>query len=63
LGKPARAAASSAKANEIFALQFVAQSFLVPVRLHAFTALVLGNLCFSSFFKRAHSGFGKCEPD
>jgi hypothetical protein len=62
LGKPAGGSFVS-KSKLDLALQFVAQSFLVPVRLHAFAALVLGNLCFSSFFKRAHSGFGKCEPD
>jgi len=37
------------------ALQLVPQSLLMPVRLHAFAALVLGNFCFSSFLKRAHS--------
>jgi len=55
-GKPAGAAASLAKANET--LQFVPQSLLMPVRLHAFATLVLGDFCFPSFFKRAHSDFG-----
>jgi hypothetical protein len=32
------------------ALQFVAQPFLMPVRLHAFAALVFGNFCLPSFF-------------
>jgi hypothetical protein len=45
------------KSKRDAALQFVPQSFLMPVRLHAFAALVLGNLCFPSFFKRAHSDF------
>ena len=39
------------------ALQFVPQSLLMPVRLHAFATLVLGDFCFPSFFKRAHSDF------
>jgi hypothetical protein len=39
------------------ALQLIPQSLLMPVRLHAFAALVLGNFCFPSFFKRAHSDF------
>jgi hypothetical protein len=29
----------------------------MPMRLHAFAALMLGNFCFSSFFERAHSDF------
>ena len=38
-------------------LHLVPQPLLVPMRPHAFAALVLGNFCFSSFFKRAHSDF------
>src|SRR5439155_25945271 len=38
-------------------LELVTQPLLMPVRLHALTALVLGNLCFPSFFERAHSEF------
>jgi hypothetical protein len=37
------------------ALQLVPQSLLMPMRFHAFAAFVLGNFCFSSFLKRAHS--------
>ena len=29
----------------------------MPVRFHSLAALVLGNLCFPSFFQRAHSDF------
>ncbi len=29
----------------------------MPMRFHALAALVLGNLCFPSFFQRAHSDF------
>jgi hypothetical protein len=47
--------ADSAKLHP--SLELIPQSLLMPVRLHAFAALVLGNLCFPSFFKRAHSGF------
>ena len=36
-------------------LCLVTQTLLVPMRLHAFAALVLGNFSFPSFFKRAHS--------
>jgi hypothetical protein len=39
------------------ALRFVSQSLLMPMRLHAFAALMLGNFRFASFFKRAHSDF------
>jgi hypothetical protein len=56
LGKPPRTAVSPAKGKGR-ALQFVPQSLLMPVRLHAFAALVLGNFCFPAFFKRAHSDF------
>ena len=42
-------------------LQLVPQSLLMPVRLHAFAALVFGNFCFPSFFKRAHSDFSNCD--
>ena len=38
-------------------LHLISQPLLVPMRPHAFAALVLGNFCFSSFFKRAHSDF------
>ena len=38
-------------------LEFVPQPLLMPVRFHALAALVLGNLCFPSFFQRAHSDF------
>ena len=44
-------------AHEI--LELVTQPFLMPVRFHALAALVLGNLCFPSFFERAHSEFLK----
>ena len=44
----------SAGADE---LHLISQPLLVPMRPHAFAALVLGNFCFSSFFKRAHSDF------
>jgi GIY-YIG catalytic domain len=47
-------------AAESRALQFIPQSLLMPVRLHAFATLVLGNFCFPSFFKRAHSDFSNC---
>ena len=43
--------------------QLVPQPLLVPVRLHAFAALVLGNFCFPSFFKRAHSDLSNCDSD
>jgi len=33
----------------------------MPVRLHAFAALVLSNFCLPTFFKRAHSGFSNCD--
>jgi hypothetical protein len=33
----------------------------VPMRLHALAALMLGNFCFPSFLKRAHSDFQICE--
>jgi len=29
----------------------------MPMRFHAFAALMLGDFCFASFFKRAHSAF------
>ena len=41
--------------------ELVAQALLMPVRLHAFAALVFGNFCFPSFFKRAHSDFSNCD--
>ena len=43
------------------ALQLVPQSFLMPVRLHTFPTLVLGDFCFPSFFKGAHSDFSSCD--
>src|SRR5205823_13789507 len=43
------------------ALQLVPQPLLMRVRLHAFAALVLGNFCFPSFFKRGHSDFRNCD--
>src|SRR5262249_62104353 len=33
----------------------------MAVLLHVFAALVLGNFCFPSFFKRAHSDFSNCD--
>jgi hypothetical protein len=42
-------------------LKLVPQTLFMPVRLHAFAALVFGNFCFSSFFERAHSEFQICE--
>ncbi len=44
-------------------LELVPQAFFVPVRLHAFAALVFRNFCFPSFFKRAHSGFWNRSSD
>jgi len=60
-GKPVTSFASEAKSDP--ALELIPQSFLMPMRLHAFAALVLGNFCFPSFLKRAHSGFGKLRID
>src|SRR5437867_13048566 len=42
-------------------LHLVPQALLVPMRPHAFAALVLGNFCFSSFLKRAHSVFSESQ--
>jgi hypothetical protein len=42
-------------------LCLVTQTLLVSMCLHAFAALVLGNFCFPSFLKRAHSDFQICE--
>jgi hypothetical protein len=39
------------------ALRLISEALLVPMRLHAFAALMLGNFCFASFFERAHSDF------
>jgi hypothetical protein len=36
-------------------LRLIAQPLLVPMRLHAFAALMLGNFRFASFLERAHS--------
>src|SRR4029077_16665609 len=38
-------------------LHLIPQPLLVAMRPHAFAALVLGNFCFPSFFKRAHLDF------
>lgn len=38
-------------------LRLVPETFLVPMRLHALAALMLGNFRFASFLKRAHSNF------
>ena len=38
-------------------LELVPQSLLMPVCPHALATLVLGDFCFPSFFKRAHSEF------
>src|SRR5437764_12958150 len=38
-------------------LYLVTETLFVPMLPHAFATLVLGNFCFSSFFKRAHSEF------
>jgi hypothetical protein len=38
-------------------LSLVSEPFLVPVRLHALAALVLGNFRFASFLERAHLDF------
>jgi hypothetical protein len=35
-------------------LGFVAQAFLVAVRLHSLAAFVLGDFCFSSFLQGSH---------
>ena len=42
-------------------LEFVPEPLLMPVRLHAFAAFVLGNFCLPSFLKRAHSDFSNGE--
>src|SRR5438093_13703711 len=42
-------------------LHLVPEPLLVPMRPHAFAALVLGNFCFSSFLKRAHSVFPESQ--
>jgi hypothetical protein len=39
------------------ALRLISEALLVPMRLHAFAALMLGNFRFASFFERAHSDF------
>ena|SRR6266481_5339573 len=44
-----------------YRLHLITQTFLVPMRLHALAALMLGNFCFPSFLKRAHSDFQVCE--
>ena len=57
-----RAEMFASKCKRDGALQeLVAQALLMPVRLHSFAALVFGNFCFSSFFKRAHSDVENCE--
>jgi hypothetical protein len=38
-----------------YGLNLIPQPLLVAMRPHPFAALVLGNFCFPSFFKRAHS--------
>ena len=43
------------------ALHLIPETLLMPMRPHALAALVLGNFCFPSFFKRAHSNFSKCN--
>jgi hypothetical protein len=35
-------------------LRLVSQTLLMPVFLHALSAFVLGNFCFSSFFQGTH---------
>src|ERR1700745_1187479 len=50
-----RGVSFASKGNMRLALQLVTQSFLMPVRLHPFAALMFGNFCFPSFFKGAHS--------
>jgi hypothetical protein len=44
------------------ALRLVAKTLLMTTLLHTLAALVLGNFRFTSFFKRAHSGFQIREP-
>ena len=39
------------------ALRLISEALLVPMRLHAFAALMLGNFRLASFLKRAHSVF------
>jgi len=39
------------------ALRLISEALLVPMRLHAFAALMLGNFRLASFFERAHSDF------
>ena len=62
LRQTSRAGSFAGKSKCDSALQFIPQSLLMPVRLHAFATLVLGNFCFPSFFKRAHSDLCKCDP-
>ena len=47
----------SASLQLAMALHLIPQPLLVAMRPHPFAALVLGNFCLSSFFKRAHSDF------
>ena len=39
------------------ALRLISKALLVPMRLHAFAAFMLGNFRLASFLKRAHSVF------
>ena len=39
------------------ALRLISEALLVPMRLHAFAAFMLGNFRLASFLKRAHSVF------
>jgi hypothetical protein len=39
------------------ALRLISQPLLMPMRLHALAALMLGNFRFASFLERAHLDF------
>jgi hypothetical protein len=45
------------------ALRLISEALLVPMRLHAFAALMLGNFRFASFFERAHSDLKFASSD
>ena len=43
--------------SSLAALRLISEALLVPMRLHAFAAFMLGNFRLASFLKRAHSVF------
>jgi hypothetical protein len=55
------APATTAPGNKL-SLSLISKTLLVPMRLHALAALVLGNFSFASFLERAHSDFQIGEP-